>query len=165
MSDEPKMANIPVDAIWCAYKLAPSIPLFPLFNISEGLHGQNRVTILSVEKGHFETEGQMSRRIDPKRTETFEPMMISIPWHYRLLIQMEDKTVNTVYTNDQEAEWLFYLMSSVQNLEKYRGLVMSGKWDDALLEVKQMCNSFVDSATDKASVEALAKQMGITLGP
>lgn len=165
MSDEPKMANIPVDAIWCAYKLAPSIPLFPLFNISEGLHGQNRVSIISVEKGKFETEGTVSRRIDFDNPETLEPMEISIPWHFRLRLRMGDETIKTVYTNDTEAEWLFYLMSSVQNLERYRELVMACKWDEALNEVKQMCNTHIDSATDKASVEALAKQMGITLGP
>lgn len=165
MSDEPKMANIPVDAIWCAYKLAPSIPLFPLFNISEGLHGQNKVSIISVEKGKFETEGTVSRRIDFDHPETLEPMEISIPWHFRLRLRMGDETIKTVYTSDTEAEWLFYLMSSVQNLERYRELVMACKWDEALNEVKQMCNTYIDSGTDKASVEALAKQMGITLGP
>ena len=164
MSNEPKMANIPVDAIWCAYKLAPSLPLFPLFNISEGLHGQNRVTIVSIEKGNFETEGTTMSRSPSKDSDiTYFPCEINIPWKYRLKIRMEDETFKTVYTNDQEAEWLFYLMSSLQNSERYRSLVMSGQWDEALDEVKTMCNSFIDSATDKASVEALAQQVGFKL--
>jgi hypothetical protein len=129
------------------------------------IHGQNAVTIQSIEKGRFETDGEVSPRIDPKRPETFVPIEISIPWKYRLRIQMADNSVNTVYTNDMEAEWLLYLMSSQKAIDRYRSMAFSGKWDAALLEVQQMCNSFVNSATNVSATDSLGNLAGYRAEP
>ena len=80
---------------------------------------------------------------------------------------VEDDTVETVYTNDDEAGYLLRLMSSVENIEKFHSMSMKGLWDKALEEL--MIDDVVDkthiSTADKASLDQLAKSVGITLGP
>ena len=58
-------------------------------------------------------------------------------------------------------------MSSVENIEKFHSMAMKGQWDKALEEL--MIDDTVDksyiSTADKASLDQLAKSVGITLGP
>ena len=167
MEEVIQVSAVPVNGTWCAFKLAPMSPFFPMFNISEARHGQNPVTILSTEKGKFGKKGTISRRIDPNRLESSGLIEVEIPYTYRIKLKLEDDTVETVYTNDDEAGYLLRLMSSVENIEKFHSMSMKGLWDKALEEL--MIDDVVDkthiSTADKASLDQLAKSVGITLGP
>jgi hypothetical protein len=167
MEEVIQVSAVPVNGIWCAFKLAPMSPFFPMFNISEARHGQNRVTILSTEKGKFGKNGTISRRIDLNRPESSGLLEVEIPSTYRIKLKLEDDTVETVYTNDNEAGYLLRLMSSVENIEKFHSMAMKGQWDKALEELMiddKVDKSYVSTA-DKASLDQLAKSVGITLGP
>jgi len=167
MEEVTQISAVPVSGIWCAFKLAPMSPFFPMFNISEARHGQNPVTILSTEKGKFSQKGEVCRRIGPLDTIDSCKLEVDIPYTYRIKFKLEDGTLQTVYTNDDEAEYLLRLMSSVENIEKYRSMCLNGQWDLAIQELMidhKVDNSYVSSA-DKASLDKLAKSVGITLGP
>ena len=167
MEEVTQISAAPVSGIWCAFKLAPLPPFFPMFNISEARHGQNSVTIISTEKGKFSQKGEICRRIGPFDTIDSCQIEVDIPYTYRIKFKLEDGTCQTVYTNDDEAGYLLRLMSSVENIEKFRSMAMKGLWDKALEEL--MIDDVVDnihvSTADKASLEQLAKSVGITLGP
>jgi hypothetical protein len=125
------------------------------------------VTILSTEKGKFGKNGTISRRIDLNRPESSGLLEVEIPYTYRIKLKLEDDTVETVYTNDNEAGYLLRLMSSVENIEKFHSMAMKGQWDKALEELMiddKVDNSYISTA-DKASLDQLAKSVGITLGP
>ena len=98
MEEVIQVSAVPVNGIWCAFKLAPMSPFFPMFNISEARHGHNPVTILSTEKGKFGTKGTISQRIDPSRLESSGLIEVEIPYPYRIKLKLEDDTVETVYS-------------------------------------------------------------------
>jgi hypothetical protein len=131
MEEVIQVSAVPVNGIWCAFKLAPMSPFFPMFNISEARHGQNPVTILSTEKGKFGKKG----RIDPNKLESSGLIEVEIPSTYRIKLKLEDDTVETVYTNDAEAGYLLRLMSSVENIEKFHSMAIKGQWAKALEEL------------------------------
>ena len=167
MEEVIQVSAVPVNGIWCAFKLAPMSPFFPMFNISDARHGQNPVTILSTEKGKFGKKGTISRRISMDNPDHSGLIEVEIPYAYRIKLKLEDDTIETVYTNDDEAGYLLRLMSSVENIEKFHSMSIKGQWDKALEELMiddKVDKTFVSTA-DKASLDQLAKSIGITLGP
>lgn len=167
MEEVTQISAVPVSGIWCAFKLAPLSPFFPMFNISEARHGQNPVTILSTEKGKFSQKGTIAHRINPNDLLSCPHIEVDIPYTYRIKFKLQDDTVKTVYTSDGEAEYLLRVMASVENIEKFHTMAMNGQWEQALKELmidEKVDNSYISTA-DKASLDALAKSIGIKLGP
>lgn len=167
MEEVTQISAVPVNGTWCAFKLAPLPPFFPMFNISEARHGQNPVTILSTEKGKFSQKGEVCRRIGPLDTIDSCKLEVDIPYTYRIKFKLEDGTLQTVYTNDDEAGYLLRLMSSVENIEKYHSMCLNGQWGRAIQElmIDRKVDNFHVSTADKASLDKLAKSVGIMLGP
>lgn len=106
MDEVYQVSSVPVFGMWCAYKLAPLYPFFSSFNVSEAKHGQNSVKILSTEKGKFSQKGAIHRRINPNDLISSQPIEVDVPYEYRIKFQLEDGTLQTVYTNADEAGWL-----------------------------------------------------------
>ena len=148
--------------IWCAYKLAPIYPFFPSFNVSEAKHGQNSVKILSTERGKFIQKGTVSRRINPKDLLSSQPIEVDILYAYRIKFQLEDGTIQTVYTNDDDAGCLLLLMSAQENIDKFHDLAIRGHWQAAMtvLRGELLVEKSYLSMTDKENLEALAKLVG-----
>ena len=148
--------------IWCAYKLAPIYPFFPSFNVSEAKHGQNSVKILSTERGKFIQKGTVSRRINPKDLLSSQPIEVDILYAYRIKFQLEDGTIQTVYTNDADAGCLLLLMSAQENIDKFHDLAIRGHWQAAMtvLRGELLVEKSYLSMTDKENLEALAKLVG-----
>ena len=143
MEEVYQVSSVPVMGIWCAYKLAPLYPFFSSFNVSEAKHGQNSVKILSTERGKFSQKGTIHRRINPNDL-------------------LEDGTLQTVYTNADEAGCLLRLMSSQENIDKFRALALKGHWAaamTALMGEEVVEKSFI-SLADKENLEALSKLAG-----
>ncbi len=159
MEEVYQVSSVPVFGMWCAYKLAPLYPFFSSFNVSEAKHGQHTVNILTTERGKFSQKGTVSRRINPNDLLSSNPIEVDIPYEYRIKFQLEDGTIQTVYTNADEAGCLLLLMSSQENIDKYRKLALKGYWAaamTALMGEEVVEKSFISMA-DKENLEALAK--------
>ena len=162
MEEVIQVSAVPVNGIWCAFKLAPMSPFFPMFNISEARHGRNPVTILSTEKGKFGKKGTISQRIDPNRLESSGLIEVEIPYTYRIKLKLEDDTVETVYTNDDDAGCLLLLMSAQENIDKFHDLAIRGHWQAAMtvLRGELLVEKSYISMADKENLEALSKLAG-----
>ena len=162
MEEVYQVSSVPVTGIWCAYKLAPIYPFFPSFNVSEAKHGQNSVKILSTERGKFIQKGTVSRRINPKDLLSSQPIEVDILYAYRIKFQLEDGTIQTVYTNDDDAGCLLLLMSAQENIDKFHDLAIRGHWQAAMtvLRGELLVEKSYLSMTDKENLEALAKLVG-----
>lgn len=159
MEEVYQVSSVPVMGIWCAYNLAPLYPFFSSFNVSEAKHGQNSVKILSTERGKFSQKGTIHRRINPNDLLSSHPIEVDVPYEYRIKFQLEDGTLQTVYTNADEAGCLLRLMSSQENIDKFRKLALKGYWAaamTALMGEEVVEKSFI-SIADKENLEALAK--------
>lgn len=159
MEEVYQVSSVPVTGIWCAYKLAPLYPFFSSFNVSEAKHGQHSVKILSTEKGKFSQKGKVQRRINPKDLLGSHPIEVDIPYEYRIKFQLEDGTIQTVYTNDDDAGCLLLLMSAQENIDKFHDLAIRGHWQKAMTVLRGdllVEKSFI-SLADKENLEALAK--------
>lgn len=157
-----QVSSVPVSGIWCAYKLAPIYPFFPSFNVSEAKHGQNSVKILTTERGKFSQKGTIHRRINPNDLLSSHPIEVDIPYEYRIKFQLEDGTLQTVYTNDDDAGCLLLLMSAQENIDKFHDLAIRGHWAAAMTVLRGeflVEKSFISMA-DKENLEALAKLAG-----
>ena len=132
MDEVYQVSSVPVSGIWCAYKLAPLYPFFPSFNVSEAKHGQNSVKILSTELGKFSQKGNIYPRINPKDPASSQPIEVDVPYEYRIKFQLEDGTVQTVYTNEDEAGGLLLLMSAQENIDKFYDLAIRGHCQAAM---------------------------------
>lgn len=162
MEEVYQVSSVPVMGIWCAYKLAPIYPFFPSFNVSEAKHGQNSVKILSTERGKFIQKGTIHRRINPKDPLSYDPIEVDIPYEYRIKFQLEDGTLQTVYTNDDDAGCLLRLMSAQENIDKFHDLAIRGHWQAAMTALRGdliVEKSYISMA-DKENLEALAKLLG-----
>jgi hypothetical protein len=159
MEEVYQVSSVPVTGIWCAYKLAPLYPFFPSFNVSEAKHGQNSVKILSTERGKFSQKGTVSRRINPKDLLNSHPIEVDILYAYRIKFQLEDGTIQTVYTNDDDAGCLLLLMSAQENIDKFHDLAIRGHWQAAMtvLRGELLVEKSYISMADKENLEALAK--------
>jgi hypothetical protein len=159
MEEVYQVSSVPVTGIWCAYKLAPIYPFFPSFNVSEAKHGQNSVKILSTERGKFIQKGTVSRRINPKDLLNSHPIEVDILYAYRIKFQLEDGTIQTVYTNDDDAGCLLLLMSAQENIDKFHDLAIRGHWQAAMtvLRGELLVEKSYISMADKENLEALAK--------
>jgi len=162
MEEVYQVSSVPVMGIWCAYKLAPLYPFFPSFNVSEAKRGQHTVNILTTERGKFSQKGTVSRRINPNDLLSSNPIEVDIPYEYRIRFQLEDGTIQTVYTNADEAGCLLRLMSSQENIDKFRALALKGHWAaamTALMGEEVVEQSFI-SLVGKENLEALSKLAG-----
>lgn len=159
MEEVYQVSYVPVSGIWCAYKLAPIYPFFPSFNVSEAKHGQNTVKILTTERGKFSQKGTIHRRINPNDPLSSNPIEVDIPYEYRITFKLEDGTIQTVYTNDDDAGCLLRLMSSQENIDKFRKLALKGHWQAAMtaLRGELLVEKSYISMADKENLEALAK--------
>jgi hypothetical protein len=159
MEEVYQVSSVPVMGIWCAYKLAPLYPFFSSFNVSEAKHGQNSVKILSTERGKFSQKGTVSRRINPKDLLNSHPIEVDILYAYRIKFQLEDGTIQTVYTNDDDAGCLLLLMSAQENIDKFHDLAIRGHWQAAMtvLRGELLVEKSYISMADKENLEALAK--------
>lgn len=157
-----QVSSVPVMGIWCAYKLAPLYPFFSSFSVSEAKHGQNSVKILSTERGNFSQKGTILRRINPNDLLSSNPIEVDVPYEYRIKFQLEDGTIQTVYTNADEAGCLLRLMSAQENIDKFHDLAIRGHWQAAMTALRgdQIVEKSYISMTDKENLEALAKLVG-----
>ncbi len=157
-----QVSSVPVSGIWCAYKLAPLYPFFSSFNVSEAKHGQNSVKILSTERGKFIQKGTIYPRINLKDPASLHPIEVDVPYEYRIKFQLEDGTVQTVYTNEDEAGCLLLLMSSQENIDTFYDLAIRGHWQAAMTALMgdQIVEKSYISMIDKENLEALAKLAG-----
>lgn len=157
-----QVSSVPVTGIWCAYKLAPIYPFFPSFNVSEAKHGENSVKILSTERGKFSQKGTIHRRINPNDLLNSHPIEVDIPYEYRIKFQLEDGTIQTVYTNDDDAGCLLLLMSAQENIDKFHDLAIRGHWQAAMtaLRGELLVEKSYISMADKENLEALSKLAG-----
>lgn len=162
MEEVYQVSSVPVMGIWCAYKLAPLYPFFSSFNVSEAKHGQNSVKILSTERGKFSQKGTIHRRINPNDLLNSHQIEVDIPYEYRIKFQLEDGTLQTVYTNADEAGCLLRLMSSQENIDKFRKLALKGYWAAAMTALmgEEVVEKSYISMADKENLEALAKLAG-----
>jgi hypothetical protein len=159
MEEVYQVSSVPVTGIWCAYKLAPIYPFFPSFNVSEAKHGQHSVKILFTERGKFSQKGTVSRRINPKDLLNSHQIEVDILYAYRIKFQLEDGTIQTVYTNDDDAGCLLLLMSAQENIDKFHDLAIRGHWQAAMtvLRGELLVEKSYISMADKENLEALAK--------
>lgn len=157
-----QVSSVPVMGIWCAYKLAPIYPFFSSFNVSEAKHGQNSVKILSTERGKFIQKRTIHRRINPKDLLSSNLIEVDVPYEYRIKFQLEDGTLQTVYTNADEAGCLLRIMSAQENIDKFRALALRGHWSAAMTALMgdQIVEKSYISMIDKENLEALAKLAG-----
>ena len=162
MEEVYQVSSVPVTGIWCAYKLAPLYPFFSSFNVSEAKHGQNSVQILSTERGKFIQKRTVQRRINPNDLLSLNPIEVDVPYEYRIKFKLEDGTLQTVYTNEDEAGCLLLLMSSQENIDKFYDLAIRGHWKAAMTALMgdQIVEKSYISMADKENLEALAKLVG-----
>ncbi|MBO6033110.1 MAG: hypothetical protein J6Q22_16875, partial [Prevotella sp.] len=112
--------------------------------------------------GKFSQKGTIHRRINPNDLLSSHPIEVDVPYEYRIKFQLEDGTLQTVYTNADEAGCLLLLMSAQENIDKFRALALKGHWAAAMTVLRGdlLVEKSYISMTDKENLEALAKLVG-----